>query len=91
MSDPIIHDILRTRDDNGTVITVYPKTIDTQIENIGKYIKNVTYNANTNKLSFHSGNAPDSSVKTEILIVDKITNDEIQTAWNNAGLNKILV
>jgi len=90
MSDPIIKDTLRTRDNDGNVVIVYPKTIDSQIENIGKYIKNVEYNLDTNKLKYHAGNIPsDSAAKTEILLVDKLTNSEIDAAWNAAGLNDI--
>ena len=82
MADPIIKTPLRTHDEDGNVVIVYPETSDDQVKNLELYAKSVTCNDHTITITNGKGDTYDVEVDNTT-----ITDEEIMALWDitNAG------
>ena len=76
MANPTIKDVLHTRDDDGNIVDVYPKTTDDQVEGHENYLKDVTCDDHTLTLTKGNGSTVEVDIANDI-----ITDEEIIDIW----------
>ena len=85
--NPILKDIIQTRDDDGNEVDIYPKTSEDQVIGLDKYAKSLS--AGDGELTVTNGDGTFYQIPVKTMEDRPITDEEIIELWGIEDSNNI--